>query len=177
MSTIGGRHTELFGPDFARGPFAASRIEVAALQIATQLAQLRTPLLRSDSEIDAHAEYIQALAEKLAPDSASAIKLDVGDEITNNISVNIRTNLNAYSLLEVWLVDAVGGAITAVAPTTVTWNTGSVIAEFNVRKHYLVVTNNVGVASVTISYALSRSWYLAVARHGRVYHSSQLFFA
>lgn len=177
MSEFGGRHMELFGADFARGPFASSRPEIAALQIATQLAQLRAPLLRSDSEIGAHAEFIQSLADKLMPDFASALKFDVGNEILNAVATTFRTNINNYSLLEVWLADEAGGGLTTVTPTTVTWSTGVVLAELTVRKHYLIITSNTGIASATVSYSLSKTWYWGVARMGRAYYSSSLSFS
>ncbi|MGE3181575.1 MAG: hypothetical protein AB7N71_08090 [Phycisphaerae bacterium] len=177
MSSFGGRHTEFFGPDFARGPFASSRVEVAALQIATQLAQLRAPLERSDAAIESHAEFIVALAEKLAPDFANAIRFDVGDESANTVDTSIRTNVLNYSLLEVWLADDAGGGLSTVTPTSVTWNTGVVLAEFTTRRHYLVVTPSTGVLDVTVGYTGSHSWNLAVARTGRVYYSSQLSFS
>ena len=177
MSDFGARHMELFGPDFARGPFASSRPEIAALQIATQLAQLRAPLLRSDAEIGAHAEFIQSLADKLMPDFASALKFDVGGEVLNAVSTTFRTNINNYSLLEVWLADDVGGGLTTLTPTTITWNTGVVLAELTVRKHYLIITSNTGIASATVSYSAARTWYWGVARMGRAYYSSSVFFS
>ena len=53
---------------------------VAAVQVATALAQLRVPLLRSDSQIESHAEFIRTLADRLFPDYAADIRMDVGDE-------------------------------------------------------------------------------------------------
>lgn len=177
MSSFGGRHTEFFGPDFARGPFASSRPEVAALQIATQLAQLRTPLERTDAAIESHAEFILSLAEKLMPDLANAIRFDVGEETLNSIDVSIRTNVNNFSLLEVWLADDSGDGLSTVTPTSVTWNAGTVLQEIVTRRHWLVITPSTGVLDVTVGYTGAHSWNMAVARTGRAYYSASLSFS
>ena len=74
------RHVEFFGPDLARGPVLSGSPPVAAVQIATALAQLRVPLSRSDTAIESHAEFIRTLADKLFPDYAASIRMDVGHE-------------------------------------------------------------------------------------------------
>ena len=58
------RHIEFFGPDLARGPVLSGSPPVAAVQVATQLAQLRAPILRSDTEVEDHAEFIRTLADR-----------------------------------------------------------------------------------------------------------------
>ena len=170
------RHTELFGPDLGRGPFATHRIETAALQIATALAQLRAPLLRDDDQVKSHADFIRALADRLAPDWAAQINIDVGDESGNTIATSILAVTGTYSLLECWLADDPGGGETAFAPTSVTWNTGTVLQTITANKHYLIVTPYTGVADVSVNYTGGRIWYWAVCRQGRVYYSSQLYF-
>ena len=97
------RHMELFGPDLSRGPFTSNSPTVAAVQIATLLAQLRVPLLRSDTEIEAHADFIRSLADRLMPDAAQAIHLAVGPEISNDIFTTIREDSSERSLLHCWL--------------------------------------------------------------------------
>lgn len=167
---------ELFGPDLGRGPFTAHRIETAAMQIAAALAQLRAPLTHSDTDIRAHADFIRDLADRLAPDWASLITMDVGSEAGNAVQTSIATGVGTYSLLRCWLADSVGGGETAVAPT-VTWNTGTVLQTVTANKHYLLITPATGIADVTVSYAGAKSWYWAVSRYGRTYYSSKLTFS
>jgi len=170
-------HTEFFGPDLGRGPFAAHRIETAALQIATAIAQLRAPLARNDDQIKAHASFIRQLADCLAPDFAAQIDIDVGTESANNIQTSIRATTGTFSLLQCWLADSVGGGLSSVAPGSVTWNSGVVLQTIVTGKHFLVITPHTGVADVTVNYSGTKTWYWAVCRQGRVYYSSQLYFS
>jgi len=172
-----GRHTEFFGPDLGRGPFAAHRIETAAVQIGTALAQLRAPLSRDDDTIKAHADFIRELADRLAPDWAAQICMDVGDESGNTVQTTVRATTGTYSLLECWLADTAGGGLTSTAPTSVTWNTGTVLQTITASKHFLVITPSSGVLSVSVNYSGTRNWYWAVSRQARVYYSTQLQFA
>ncbi|RMF85925.1 MAG: hypothetical protein D6744_00530 [Planctomycetota bacterium] len=171
------RHLEFFGPDLLRAPALSGSPPVAAVQIAAAIAQLRAPLSRADSDIEAHADFIRTLAEKLFPDYSVAVKMDVGDEVSNNIDTTIRVDNSDYSLLHCWLADGVGGAPTATAPTSVTWPTGSVVQTLAANKHFLVVTPKTGVLTVTVNNAGAGSYYWAVARFGKVYYSNQLSFA
>ena len=170
------RHVEWFGPDLARGPVLSGSPPVAGVQIATALAQLRVPLSRADSEIEDHAEFIRSLADKLFPDYAAAIRMDVGDESANAIDTVIRVESSTYTLLRCWLADAKGGGETSTAPTSVTWNTGIVLQTVTADKQYLILTPTTGVISVSVAYSGDHSWYWAAARHGRVYYSSVLDF-
>ena len=170
------RHLEFFGPDLARGPFASHRVETAAVQIATALAQLRAPLARSDDDLRSHVDFIRELADRLAPDWAAQISMDVGDESANVIDTLIRVESSTYTLLRCWLADAKGGGETSTAPTSVTWNTGTVPQTVTADKQYLILTPTTGVVSVSVEYSGNRSWYWAAARHGRVYYSSALDF-
>jgi len=170
------RHAEFFGPDLARGPVLSGSPEVAAVQVATALAQLRTPLLRSDTELEAHAEFIRSLADKLFPDYAVDIRMDVGDEVSNTIDTQIRVEARTYTLLHCWLADSRGGGETGFAPDTVTWNTGTVLQTISDRKQYLILTPSTGVVSATVGYSGAGGWYWAAARHGRVYYSTRLEF-
>ena len=170
------RHLEFFGPDLARGPVLSGSPPVASVQIATALAQMRVPLSRSDTDIEDHADFIRSLADKLFPDYAAAIRMDVGDESANTIDTQIRVDSGTYSLLHCWLADAKGGGETSLAPSSVTWNTGTVIQTVTTRKQYLILMPTTGVVSVTVGDSADRSWYWAVARHGRVYYSSALNF-
>lgn len=171
-----GRHVEFFGPDLARGPVLSGSPAVAGVQVATQLAQLRVPLLRSDTEIESHAEFIRSLADKLFPDYAAGIKFDVSSEVSNEIDTQICVDTSNYTLLRLWLAESKGGGESAFTPTSVTFNSGVVLQTITSKKHYLVVAPTTGVVSVTVNYTGDRTWYWAAARHGRVYYSSALDF-
>lgn len=170
------RHVEWFGPDLARGPVLSGSPPVAAVQVATQLAQLRVPLSRADSEIEDHAEFIRTLADKLFPDYAAGIRMDVGDESSDEITTQIRVETGTYTLLRCWLADAKGGGETSLAPTSVTWSGATVLQTVTSKKQYVILTPTTGVVSVTVNYSGDRSWYWAAARHGRVYYSAALDF-
>ncbi|HOO17127.1 MAG: hypothetical protein KBH81_14180 [Phycisphaerae bacterium] len=170
------RVTEFFGPDWGRGPFSSYRIETAALQIATALAQLRVPLLRDDEQIKSHAEFIRQLADCLAPDWAVQISSDVGQLSGGAIPTSILAATGTFSLLDCWLADSPGGGLTSTAPSSVAWTSGTVLQTIVERKRYLIVTPSTGVATVNVSYGGVKNWYWAICRQGRVYYSSQLSF-
>ena len=167
---------DFFGPLLARGPFISNSPPVAAVQLATLLAQLRAPLLRADADIESHADFIRALADRLMPDFAAAIELDVLPEAADAIATSIRTDINQVSLLHCWLADSSGGGETALAPDSVTWTTGVVLQEITAKKRYLVLTPGTGQAAASVGYAGNRTWYWGVMRHGRVFYSSALDF-
>jgi hypothetical protein len=170
------RHVEFFGPDLARGPFSPHRMDAAAIQIATALAQLRAPLTRADNDILDHGDFIRQLADRIAPDYAAYIKIDVGQEVSNSVQTTIRTELGTYSMLDLWLADNYGGGLTSLAPTTVTFNAGTVLQAVVANKHYRVITSATGIIDVTVSYAGVRDWYWGISRHGRGYYSARLDF-
>ncbi len=173
---MSGRHTEFFGADLGRGPFTSTRLETAAVQIAAALAQLRTPLKRSDDDIETHADFIRNLADRLAPDYAAAISFAIAAESANAIVTSIRTALSTRSLLHCWLADSIGGGETATAPDSVVFNDGVLLETATADKRFLVVTPTTGVLSVTVNYVGDSSWYWASARHGRVFYSPVLNF-
>ena len=170
------RHLEFFGPDLLRAPALSGSPPVAAVQIATAIAQLRAPLSRADADIESHAEFIRALADKLFPDHAVNVRFDVGTEIANAIDTTIRVESSDYSLLHCWLADSVGGALTATAPTSVTWPAGSVVETIAANKHFLVVAPKTGVLTVTVNKTGAADYHWAVSRYGKVYYSNQLSF-
>lgn len=170
------RHTEFFGPDLGRGPFSSNAPAVAAIQIATAIAQLRAPLSRAESDVLAHADFIRALADRLFPDFAEQIRIDVGVESSNNIVCTIREDTGTNSLLHVWLADSKGGGETAVTPTNVTWSGATVLETITASKRWHAITPTNGVATVTVNHTGDNTWYLAVARHGRVYYSNAINF-
>jgi hypothetical protein len=174
--SMNARHMEWFGPDLGRGPFSSQRIETSALQIATALAQMRAPLTRSDDDLRTHADFIRELADKLAPDWAAQVTLDVGSRVAGVISTSIRVASGSHSLLDCWLADAVGGGLTGTAPSDVTFTAGQVLETIEANKRYLIVTPSTGVVQVSVSYLGLKSWYWTVSRNARVYYSSQLYF-
>lgn len=169
-------HVEFFGPDLGRGPFAAHRIETAAVQIAAALAQIRAPVSRGDAELQAHADFIRDLADRLAPDWAAQVITDVGAEALNSIQTTIRLSVGTYSLIECWVADTIGGGETTLAPDSISWSGGIVLQQVTAKKHYLIIVPPTGVATATVSYAGDRTWYWAISRHARVYYSSAMNF-
>ncbi len=170
------RHADFFGPDLGRGPFTSHIPSVAAVQVATALAQTRVPLSRSDAELLSHAEFIRSLADALFPDFAEQIRIEVGSESADAIPCTISEDTRSYSLLHVWLADAKGAAETAVAPTGVSFAGGTVLQTVTANKRWLILTPTTGVITATIEYSGDRTWYLAAARHGRVYYSNAIDF-
>lgn len=170
------RHTEFFGPDLSRGPFLSGSAPVAAVQLAALIAQLRAPLTRSQTDIEDHADFIRSLADRLFPDTAAQIGLEVGVEAANKIATTIYDYSGTYSVLRAWLADAKGGGETSVAPTSVTFSGATVIQTITPGKQYVIVTPASGVATVTVDYSGDRTWYWAFARTGRVFYSSAVNF-
>jgi hypothetical protein len=172
------RHVEFFGPDLGRGPFSSNSPPVAAVQIAAALAQVRAPLLRSDSEIEAHVDFIRALADRLFPDFASQIRFNVGaEDASDNILTQILDDSGQYSLLECWLADAKGGGVSTVDPVSVTWGAEAVVLQTIVtRRHFKIIGPTTGLINATVKYLGDHTYYWAVARQGRVYYSSGLDF-
>lgn len=171
------RHTEFFGPDLGRGPFSSNSPPVAAVQIAVAIAQMRTPLLRTDAELESHADFIRALADRLFPDIATNVRFVVGTDVSDSISTQIFDDSGQYSLLHCWLADAKGGGETILAPDSVTWGPETVVLEtITAKKRFLIVTPASGVSTVTVSYTSDQEWYWAASRGGRVFYSSQLDF-
>lgn len=171
------RHTEFFGPDLARGPFASSRVDVAALQIATALAQLRAPVSRDDDSLLSHGDFVRQLADRIAPDHAAYLAIGVSPEVSNTIQVTFHTAINGHSLLECWLADDIGGGVTGGAPSSVTVTTGTLLTTLTANKHLRVMTNDVGIATLDVSYAGSNTWFCAVSRYARVFYSDALYFS
>jgi hypothetical protein len=171
------RHTEFFGPDLARGPVLSGAPQTAAVQLATALAQLRAPLLRSDDDLRAHATFIRELAERLFPDWATSVLSDVGTLSAGSITTSIRVPTGQFNAFECWLADASGGGVSATAPTTVTWTVGTVVQEIVAKKHFRILTPETGNAEVSVAYGAAKTWRWAISRNGRVYYSDALFFS
>ncbi|MBU0638567.1 MAG: hypothetical protein KKB50_06860 [Planctomycetes bacterium] len=172
-------HVEDFGPDLGRGPFAASSLEMAIIQIAAALAQLRSPLRADDGDIAGHADFVRTLADRLAPDWDAPATIDVGNiDGLLRIPTSIRTEIGTVSLLHCWVTDQYGdGAEATRAPDVVTWNVGTVLQEITTRRRYLILTNAAGIAQVTVQDGGMDNWRWAVARSGHVHYSSTLYFA
>ena len=170
------RHVEWLGPDLGRGPFTPHRVETAAVQIATALAQTRAPLTRADNDLLAHGDFIRQLADRLAPDYAAFLNVAVGPEVANVIQAVFRTALPAHSLLDCWLADDEGGGLTSFEPDGVSFTHGQVLETVVPRKRYLVITDAAGVATVDVTYGGTRAWRWAVCRLGRITYSDVLAF-
>ena len=110
------------------------------------------------------------------PDWAVLVKMDVGPLLSGSIQTTIRVPTGEASVLHCWLADEPGGGLTTTAPTTVTWDTGSVLHTFTAGKHYLLLTPATGVLTVTVSHGATRAWWWGVARYGRAYYSEKLQF-
>ncbi len=170
------RHTEFFGPDLARGPFSSSQLETSAVQIATALAQLRAPLVRRDSDILAHADFIRDLADRLAPAAASFVRVSV-NTIAGGFTLSLRANVERSTLLHAWVASAWGGAVVDATPAVADWTSGSVMHEFADRKHWIVLTDADGTAKLNLLDGGSQNWYLAVARGANVFYAGPLNFS
>jgi hypothetical protein len=175
-SVLNDRHTEFFGPDLGRGPFSSQRIETSALQIATALAQLRAPVSRADDDLRAHVDFIRELADRLAPDWAATVTLAVGTVQNFEVRTEITAPIGTYSLLDLWLADNAGGGLTTTAPDAVSFAAGTVLQTVVDRKRWLVLTSPSGHIDVTVQSFITRTWYWAATRLGRVYYSSRVFF-
>lgn len=170
------RHTEWFGPDLLRSPALSGSPEVAGIQIASAIAQLRAPLSRDDTAIEAHVDFIRSLADKLFPDVASSIHFDVGTEAADTIETTIRVETGQYDLLRCWLADNVGGGLTATSPTSVAFTSGTIVQTLTSGKHYLVLVPKTGIVTIDVTDAGTNTWYWAAVRSGRVYYSTKLGF-
>jgi len=170
------RHLEFFGPELGRGPALSGSVPTAAVQLATALAQLRAPLGRSEDELRAHADLIRELADRLFPDWAVSLEMDVEPLSGSTVPTTFRLASGTYNLLECWLADTPGGGLTSSAPDSVSWNIGTVVHEFVANKHWIIITPDTAIARATVSFVGSRDWYWAASRFGRVFYSSQIEF-
>lgn len=170
------RHLEFFGPDLARGPVLSGAPDTAGIQIAAALAQLRTPLLRSDDDIRAHVDFIRELADRMFPDVATALHIDVGPLAGGAIVVSVRAPVSAVTLLDIWLADVSGSGVSGTSPISLTFTSGTVVEEVVANLHYRILTTSTGIAQLAIAGAGPKSWYLAAARSGRVLYSAAVHF-
>ncbi len=171
------RHAEFFGPDLGRGPFSPHRLETAAVQIATALAQLRAPVSRADNDILSHGDFIRQLADRIAPDYAAYLDADVGEKSSSTITTTFRTAIQANSMIELWLADGYGGGVSSNAPNSVAIGIGTVMETLVANRHYRILSTGNGIISISVTYTGgTRTWYWGVSRHGRVYYSSGLYF-
>lgn len=170
------RHLEHYGPDFARGPIISGAPEVAAVQIATQLAQLRVPLRRDDSEVLSHADFIRGLADRIFPDYAVGIRFDVSDAIAGMVTTQIAVQGNTPTVLHVWLADSNGGGVTATTPQNVSVTIGDVLFELTVNKQFLMLVPQTGLIEFSVTFGGGPDLHWACARNGRVFYSPRLRF-
>lgn len=172
------RHTEFFGPDLARGPNIAGNPEVSAIQIATTLAQVRAPVLRSDDALREHVLFIRELADQLMPDWAAQVTTDNSPmDIDRRITTTIRVANGGYTLLNLWLADGIGLGLTNTTTQTVTFDSATkIIREFEAKRYYQVLTPDTGVVIATVQSAFEDSFAWGIARQGRVRYSEVLSF-
>lgn len=175
MASGNRRHLEFFGPDLIRTPPLSGSPPVAAIQIAAGIAQLRTPLLRDDAGIAAHADFIRSLAERLLPDYAVNVRMDAGEKVGDEIAVAIHVDAPENALLHCWLADERGGLVTATPPTSVSWTGGTLLREIAGDVHFEILVPDNGVVTATVE-ASAATYYLAATRLGRVYWSTALEF-
>jgi hypothetical protein len=168
------RHTEFFGPDFARGPFAGSNLDTASIQIAAAIAQVRAPLARDDSEISAHAQYIRDLADIIAPETATFVNVSSEPDAFSGTIITFRANTNSPVLMRFWLADVYGGGISNESPADVYWQDGNVLQSLDNDRQFIFTTNTSGIASLLIESVSSTYWYLGVARGSRVFYTGQI---
>jgi hypothetical protein len=171
------RHIEFFGPDLGRGPFASSQLNAAAVQIATALAQLRAPLLRSDTDILAHADFIRQLADRLAPTETGFLSAAVGSEASNVVSTNFRVAVPARTLVRLWLADFFGGGVSANSPTSIAYPVGTLVHSYTTDRHVLAMTDSSGQLTVNVTFTGTRTWYWAVGFRERVTYTDPLSFS
>lgn len=168
---------EMLGPETGRGPFSSQDPVASAMQLATMIAQMRVPQSRLDADIQAHVDFIRDLADRLCPDFAVQLRFAVGAEVADTVYVSLIAPTGEYSLIDLWLSDAVGGGVTGTTAAAVTFNIGTVIETVVDKKHYRVLTSSIGVVGFTISYTSAKNWYIAATRQGRVWYSGQVHFA
>jgi hypothetical protein len=169
------RHTEFFGPDLARGPFSSNSLETSVVQVATALAQLRAPLQHDDDTILAHADFIRQLADRLAPEIATAVRVDVTTGPLGLITT-LRVTPPARTLLRAWVADDAGGGETTAGVAATMWLTGHALQEVTPRKHFVIVTDATGVATVQFQPSSGGVFFWGVARGGRVVYSAPLYY-
>ncbi|MBN2445407.1 MAG: hypothetical protein JXO22_01680 [Phycisphaerae bacterium] len=169
------RHTEFFGADLARGPFSASYLETSIVQIATALAQLRTPVERDDNALLSHADFIRTLADRLAPDVSDYVSASTTDGPVGCITT-FRANATTRTLLRVWLADSYGDGPSSTGADTVVWLSGLVVQEIDYNGHYVIMTDSTGIASVLLDHGSSASFYWGVARGSRVFFAGPVSF-
>ncbi len=166
-----------YGPEIGRGPFTSTKTQTTSLQLAMILAQMRAPKSGDDADIEAHADFIRDLADRLCPDFECQLSIQVFPEAYDTVRVIITAPTGTYSLLDIWLADIVGGGITSTPVTGVTFALGTILQTVVSLKNYRVLTTAAGVVDMTIEYTAARNWYVGIMRRGRPWYSAQVHFA
>ncbi len=145
------RHTEFFGPDLIRAPVLSGSPEVAAVQIAAAVAQLRAPLTRDLAALEQHTDLIRNLADRLFPDYASGLALAVEDESANVVTTSICVQTPHATVLRCWLADAGAEAPTTTPPNAVEFLSGTILEEITPRTSYVILTPASGIITVRVT--------------------------
>lgn len=108
----------------------------------------------------------------------------VGAEAANVILVTVQlkdakaTNLAAPHVVQAWLSNAAGGAVTGAAPSgAVTATTGTIIREWTSKTHMAVASNASGAIVLSIEEAGAATWYLNVEYQGKLFSSGAITFS
>lgn len=108
----------------------------------------------------------------------------VGAEAANVISVTVQlkdcdaTNLGAAHVVQAWLSNAAGGAVTGTAPSgAVSATTGTIIREWTSKTHMALASDSSGVIVLSIEEAGAATWYLNVEYQGKLFSSGAITFA
>ncbi len=169
------RHLEWFGPDLLRAPALSGIAPVAAVQIATALAQLRAPLRRDDSAIEEHADFIRRLAEVLFPDHASAFTLSVNPRLGRTIETHVLPPRGTTTLAHAWLADEDGAPPSSSTPDEIEFLEGHVVHSPSPGL-FLMLAPESGLVRIRVRSTTSATWRWAVSAGGRAYYSQQLVF-
>jgi hypothetical protein len=170
------RHLRLAQIDVSDGSF--SHDDITDLRTA-HLWQLGGPVTAiADDAVDT-----AQLHDNVA-DLVPKVTISVGQESGNTIAVTIQVqdcqgNNNANRFLgHAWLSNSQYGSETSTAPSgTVSWTSGTQLAEITAKKRWSVITNSSGQAVLSIGESGSATWYLNVEIDGRVYAGSAITFA
>ena len=170
------RHTEFFGPDLIRSPVLSGSPEVAAVQVGAALAQLRAPLTRDLAELEAHADLIRGLADRLFPDQASALRLSVDEESDNEVVTTIAVQTTQPMLVRCWLTDAGADAPTLNPPNQVVVLSGTVVQQNPTGTELLLLSPGNGILTIRVTKPGTANYRWAAVLIGRARFSDSLEF-
>ena len=127
------------------------------------------------------AELTATLAALVQGTPGFVVGAEGGDII--NVSCQLKdcngVNLAAAHVVQAWLSDTAGAAVTADPPSgaVAIGAAGTVIAEHTAKTHLVVATNAAGLFDLNIAEAGVDTWYLNVEYAGKVFSSAAITFA